>query len=70
MGSRRVRHDWSDLAAAAAAATEPKGPTASAPQQERPQQKEAHVAQLESSLHSPQLEKAPEQQRCQKLINF
>ena len=53
MVSQRVRHDWSDLAAAAAAATEPKGPTASAPQQEKPQQKEAHVAQLESSLHSP-----------------
>ena len=38
-------------------------PRACAPQQEKPSQGEAHALQLESSPHSPQLEKACKQQQ-------
>ena len=45
-----------------AAATEAHVPRAHAPQQKKPSQLEAHTPQLESSPHSPQVEKACRQQ--------
>jgi len=46
-----------------AASTEARVPRACAPQQERPQQREAHTLQLESNPCSPTLERALEKQR-------
>ena len=46
------------LMSACATTTEARTPRAYAPQQEKPQQWEAHAPQLESSSWTPQLEKA------------